>query len=65
MYHRLKTDKNDNIWIGTDGGGLYKYNSKDNIFSNWRYSYSNTSLSNDIVSSLLIDSYNNLWVGTF
>ena len=60
----FETDKNDNIWIGTDGGGLYKYNSKDNIFSNWRYSYSNTSLSNDIVSSLLIDSYNNLWVGT-
>lgn len=58
------SDKNSNIWIGTDGGGLYKYNTKEDIFSNWRNNNSSTSLSNDIVQNLLIDSYGSLWVGT-
>ncbi|MEN9448490.1 MAG: hypothetical protein RJA25_1780 [Bacteroidota bacterium] len=60
----FQTDKNENIWMGTDGGGLYKYNSKEDIFSNWRNNNSYSSLSNDIVQSLLIDSYDHLWVGT-
>ncbi|MBK9791539.1 MAG: histidine kinase [Sphingobacteriales bacterium] len=60
----FEADKNENIWIGTDGGGLYKFDTKDNIFSNWRNNSSYSSLSNDIVQDLLIDSYGNLWAGT-
>lgn len=60
----FEADKNENIWIGTDGGGLYKFDTKDNIFSNWRNNSSNSSLSNDVVQDLLMDSYENLWVGT-
>jgi ligand-binding sensor domain-containing protein len=60
----FEADKDDNIWIGTDGGGLYKFDSKNNIFSNWRNNGSSSSLSNDIVQDLLIDSYNSIWAGT-
>jgi ligand-binding sensor domain-containing protein len=60
----FEDDKDDNIWIGTDGGGLYKFDSKNNIFSNWRNNGSSSSLSNDIVQDLLIDSYNSIWAGT-
>lgn len=60
----FEADENENIWIGTDGGGLFKFNTKDNIFSNWRNNNSLSSLSNDIVQDLLIDSKGTLWVGT-
>ncbi|MDB5228413.1 MAG: signal transduction histidine kinase, partial [Bacteroidota bacterium] len=60
----FEADNNDNIWIGTEGGGLYQFKTKENIFSNWRNNFSSNSLSNDIVQSLLIDSYRNLWAGT-
>ena len=64
MFLCFSADKDDNIWIGTDGGGLYKFDSKNNIFSNWRNNGSSSSLSNDIVQDLLIDSYNSIWAGT-
>ena len=60
----FEADNNENIWIGTDGSGLYKFNTKDNVFSNWRNNASSGSLSNDVVQELLIDSYGSLWVGT-
>ncbi len=60
----FEADKNENIWIGTDGGGLYKFNTKENIFSNWRNNNSFSSLSNDVVQNILIDSYENIWTGT-
>ena len=60
----FESNDNEIIWIGTDGGGLFQYNTKENIFSNWRNNNSSNSLSNDIIQDLLNDSNNNLWVGT-
>ncbi|MFN8283286.1 MAG: two-component regulator propeller domain-containing protein [Chitinophagales bacterium] len=54
----------ETVWIGTDGGGLYQFNTKENIFSNWRNNNSSSSLSNDVVQDLLMDEKCNLWVGT-
>lgn len=58
------SDNKDNIWIGTDGGGLFKYDTKENMFSNWRNNASSSSLSNDVVQSLIMDSNHQLWIGT-
>jgi len=60
----FEADDDENIWIGTDGGGLYEFDTKSSVFSNWRNNSSASSLSNDVVQHLLIDSYKNIWVAT-
>jgi len=59
----LKEDKDQNIWIGTDGGGLLKYlnNTKRFIYD----SYLNRNLYRDgIITALEIDNNNQVWIGT-
>ncbi len=59
----IKGDGNDNLWIGTDGGGLIRYNIKENKFI--YDSYLNGSLYRDkIVKALEVDGNNNIWIGT-
>ena len=54
------------IWIGTDGGGLNKFDPATGEFKIYKYSAGNQhSLSNDGVTSIFEDSNNNLWVGTY
>jgi len=50
-----------NIWIGTEGDGLFYYNteSKESI----RYTTEN-GLPNQVIYSILPDSYNNIWFST-
>jgi signal transduction histidine kinase/ligand-binding sensor domain-containing protein/CheY-like chemotaxis protein len=55
----LLVDRDDNLWIGTDGGGLVRW--KDGRFSNYG---ADQGLSNPVVSSLIEDSEGNVWAGT-
>lgn len=59
----LKTDKNNNIWLGTDDNGINMYNYKSGRFESTpvitRYMGNTRS-----VTALEIDKQNQLWIGT-
>ncbi len=55
----LLEDKSGNLWIGTNGGGVSKYDGKSFTHFTQR-----EGLSNDYVYSMLEDKSGNLWFGT-
>jgi signal transduction histidine kinase/DNA-binding response OmpR family regulator/ligand-binding sensor domain-containing protein len=62
----LLRDKDNNLWIGTNGGGLLCIDGKSkqiNIFKN--NSSNPNSISSDIIISMLQDKAGMLWFGTF
>ncbi len=56
-------DNEGNIFIGTNGKGLFKYNIKTNTYNYVNYN-SNGNIDNTIVS-LLFDTKGRLWIGTY
>jgi signal transduction histidine kinase/ligand-binding sensor domain-containing protein/AraC-like DNA-binding protein len=60
----MVTDRNNNLWISTDGNGLYCLNEKGETIRQFKHDPNNpNSLShNKIKSLLLVD--NGLWIGT-
>ncbi|MFH1194765.1 MAG: two-component regulator propeller domain-containing protein [bacterium] len=58
-------DESGNLWIGTLGGGVARYNRATDNFKRYQnIKYNNSSLSNDRVKTMLIDSRGDLWIGT-
>jgi signal transduction histidine kinase/CheY-like chemotaxis protein/ligand-binding sensor domain-containing protein len=58
-------DKKGNMWIGTWGGGLNRFDRSTERFIRYVHDKNNAnSLSNDFVSMLYIDSNDNVWIGT-
>jgi ligand-binding sensor domain-containing protein len=55
----IKIDKKGDIWAGTDGHGLFKYNGTNVI----NYTTDN-GLAYNIVTSIVFDSFGNNWIGT-
>ncbi len=53
-------DSNDNMWFGTHGGGVSKYNGK--VFTHYT---KNEGLSNNLVFSIIEDRKGNMWFGTY
>jgi len=60
LYHSITSDKQNNIWVGTDENGLIKFD--NSIIS--LYNTSNSGLPCNCVSTVGIDSLNNIWIGT-
>jgi len=58
-------DHEGHLWIGTDGGGVSRFDQIKEQFYNYRNSPDNSgSLSNDFITSLIVDSRGILWIGT-
>ncbi|MCW3114882.1 MAG: rcsC 4 [Segetibacter sp.] len=61
----IKEDKNSNIWIATEGGGVNKYDARLDRFTRYTHDSKNAnSISSNSVNRLLFDENNNLWLGT-
>ncbi|AWW30231.1 hypothetical protein DN752_08895 [Echinicola strongylocentroti] len=61
----LFEDSNSNIWAGTYGGGVSKYDPRTDRFTNFSYKENNpNSLSDDRVRGIAEDPNGNIWLGT-
>ncbi len=61
----IKQDSKGQIWIGTLGAGIYKFDPQKSSFQQYRHDPQNPrSLSHDIVACLYIDPFDTLWIGT-
>ncbi|MCP2606550.1 ATP-binding protein [Candidatus Aminicenantes bacterium AC-708-I09] len=67
-YNYIKViyeDSKGNLWIGTYGGGLDKFNPQQEKFIHYKYEVDNPySLSNNYVTSIFEDKFGVLWIGT-
>jgi len=62
----LYKDRLDNLWIGTNGQGLVKYEEKKDDFRIFRSDARNSkSLSSDIITAITEDDAGVIWIGTF
>jgi len=62
----LYVDRSDNLWIGTENGGLNLFDRANNRF--WHYEkddYDPKSLNNESIQTIYQDRIGNLWIGTF
>ncbi|HSO89282.1 MAG TPA: two-component regulator propeller domain-containing protein, partial [Draconibacterium sp.] len=61
----ISADANGDIWIGSLGAGLDRYNPDTGIFTHFKHDPENPStISNDTITSILRDKQGNLWIGT-
>ncbi len=58
----ITEDNNHNLWIGTEGGGLLKFNTS--TYKLTRFTEANGLPSNSILN-VLVDKKNNLWASTY
>ncbi|WP_026209534.1 two-component regulator propeller domain-containing protein [Cytophaga aurantiaca] len=59
-------DLRGNIWVGTDGAGIYVYNSSGDLQKHFYYNPTQpSSLSNDAILCMYLDSQNRIWIGSF
>ncbi len=62
---KIHEDRRGVLWIGTDGGGLHKFNRETNTFSRYQNRPGDpSSLSSDLVTDIFEDRSGVLWVGT-
>ncbi len=62
----LYVDDSDNLWVGTENGGLNLYDREHQRF--WHYrkdDYDPKSLNNESIQTIYQDKLGNLWIGTF
>lgn len=59
----IKEDKKGNIWIGTWGNGLYRFNPQTNKVDSFKHKEGKTSsIGGDHISAIFEDSKGNIWV---
>lgn len=65
LVYALAEDHHGQIWVGTVGGGLNRYDPKTGRFVRYQHDPAEPrSLSHNAVVSLLVDDQDNLWIGT-
>ena len=57
-------DRTGNLWVGSNGGGIYKKTNNDYQFKHFRKKNYKGSLSSNKIRSLHEDQFGNLWIGT-
>lgn len=61
----LLPDENNQIWIGSQGGGLFVFDKETKEFRQYKHNPNDTlSLSDNVVMSINIDKKGNKWIGT-
>ena len=61
----IAADSSGNIWIGTLGNGMDRFDPATNIFKHFRHNAKDPgSISHDSVNAILQDHLGNIWVGT-
>lgn len=59
-------DKKGNIWIGTNGGGLIYFDRQAGTFRQFKHNPADdNSPGNDVIISLYVDNWDNLWIGYY
>lgn len=64
LVRTIFEDRKGQLWIGTENGGLNKFNHEKENFQHFFYSGDQPLLKNATVTSIQEDSSGNLWVGT-
>ncbi|MEZ4858701.1 MAG: two-component regulator propeller domain-containing protein [Flavobacteriaceae bacterium] len=62
--HFITEDKEGNLWLGTGGAGLWKYNPEENTVKKYGPAKDGLGTSHSYVFTILIDSKDNFWLGT-
>jgi len=58
-------DKNGNLWIATEGGGINRYEIKHDRFTRYMHSSGNpNSISSNSINKLVLDNKGDLWIAT-
>ncbi|MEL6651332.1 MAG: two-component regulator propeller domain-containing protein [Bacteroidota bacterium] len=60
----IYADQNGLIWLGTNGGGVNRFDPEKKVFSHHKQQLEPGSISNDKIRSVFEDSRKNLWIGT-
>jgi ligand-binding sensor domain-containing protein/signal transduction histidine kinase len=64
--YALATDSSQTVWIGTEDGGLHRFDPRLQRFRQYTHSPTDLrSLPNDYVTSIMTDSHGEIWVGTY
>ncbi len=63
--NRFAEDRQGNLWIGTNGGGLLYFDRAKNQFKTYKQTDLPNDLSSNIIVSMLLDTKDRLWVGTY
>jgi serine phosphatase RsbU (regulator of sigma subunit) len=59
-----KSEKDDNVAIGTAGLGIFWKNVQNDSYKNFKFEKNSNSISSNNIFALTIDAENNLWIGT-
>lgn len=63
--HAILCQMFNQVWMATEGDGLYMYDTKSKVLKNYRYEDGKSGLNSNYVRSLALDTENRLWVGTY
>ncbi|MEO1450184.1 MAG: two-component regulator propeller domain-containing protein, partial [Bacteroidota bacterium] len=64
VLRTIYADRNGIIWIGTNGGGINKFEPRQKTFAHYKQTLNEGSISYDKIRALYEDSQQNLWIGT-
>lgn len=58
-------DERNNLWIGTDGGGLSYWDRNNNLFTNYVHQEKKNSIAGNFITSIVKDDKGRIWIGMF